>query len=128
LGFELASEKPRLESLLEERCGEGQGHYFRGRLSPHGTASRIQTNDRAIAHRQCCLIWKILHQGASRSRVQEDRYWIEKCYYGLPVSPSAEYKKKPAFEVVAMTFQGDSFAVSVIVPWSTVDGASPTES
>jgi Ca-activated chloride channel family protein len=52
----------------------------------------------------------------------------EKGYYALLVSPSAEYKKKLAFEVVAMTFQGDSFAASVIVPWTTVDGASPTES
>jgi Ca-activated chloride channel family protein len=51
----------------------------------------------------------------------------EKGYYALLVSPSAEYKKKLAFEVVAMTFQGDSFAVSVIVPWTTVDRASPTE-
>ena len=52
----------------------------------------------------------------------------EKGYYALLISPSAEYKKKLAFEVVAMTFQGDSFAVSVIVPWTTVDRASPTES
>jgi Ca-activated chloride channel family protein len=51
----------------------------------------------------------------------------EKGYYALLVSPSAEYKKKLAFKVVAMTFQGDSFAESVIVPWTTVDGASRTE-
>jgi len=52
----------------------------------------------------------------------------EKGYYALLVSPSAEeYKKKLAFEVVAMTFQGDSFAESVIVPWTTVNRASPTE-
>jgi Ca-activated chloride channel homolog len=52
----------------------------------------------------------------------------EKGYYALLVSPSAEHKKKLAFEVVAMTFQGDSFAESVIVPWTTVDRASPAES
>jgi hypothetical protein len=53
----------------------------------------------------------------------------EKGYYALLVSPSAEeHKKKLAFEVVAMTLQGDSFAESVIVPWTTVDRASPTES
>jgi len=40
----------------------------------------------------------------------------ENGYYALLVNPSAEYKKKLAFEVVAMTFQGDSFAESVIVP------------
>jgi len=52
----------------------------------------------------------------------------ENGYYALLVSPSAEeHKKKLAFEVVAMTFQGDSFAESVIVPWTTVNWASPTE-
>jgi Ca-activated chloride channel family protein len=52
----------------------------------------------------------------------------EKGYYALLVSPSAEeHKKKLAFEVVAMTFQGDSFAESVIVPWTTVNRASLTE-
>jgi Ca-activated chloride channel family protein len=52
----------------------------------------------------------------------------EKGYYALLVSSSAEeHKKKLAFEVVAMTFQGDSFAESVIVPWTTVNRASPTE-
>lgn len=52
----------------------------------------------------------------------------EKGYYALLVSTSAEeHKKKLAFEVVAMTFQGDSFAESVIVPWTTVNRASPTE-
>lgn len=52
----------------------------------------------------------------------------EKGYYALLVSPSAEeHKKKLAFEVVAMTFQDDSFAESVIVPWTAVDRASPTE-
>jgi Ca-activated chloride channel family protein len=52
----------------------------------------------------------------------------EKGYYALLVSSSAEeHKKKLAFEVVAMTFQGDSFAESVIVPWTTVNWASPTE-
>jgi Ca-activated chloride channel homolog len=52
----------------------------------------------------------------------------EKGYYALLVSPSAEeHKKKLAFEVVAMTFQGDSFAESVIVPWTTVNRASSTE-
>ncbi|SRR6266481_366308 len=52
----------------------------------------------------------------------------EKGYYALLVSPPAEeHKKKLAFEVVAMTFQGDSFAESAIVPWTTVNRASPTE-
>lgn len=51
----------------------------------------------------------------------------EKGYYALLVSPSVEHKKKLAFAVVAMTFQGDSFAESVIVPWTTVDLASPTD-
>ncbi|HXW55447.1 MAG TPA: VWA domain-containing protein [Candidatus Cybelea sp.] len=51
----------------------------------------------------------------------------EQGYYALLVSPSAEDKKKLAFEVVAMTFEGDSFRESVIVPWTTVDQASPTE-
>ena len=51
----------------------------------------------------------------------------EKGYYALLVSPSVEHKKKLAFAVVAMTFQSDSFAESVIVPWTTVDLASPTE-
>lgn len=52
----------------------------------------------------------------------------EKGYYALLVGPSAgEYKKKLTFELVAMTFQGDSFAESVIVPWTSVDRASPTE-
>lgn len=52
----------------------------------------------------------------------------EEGYYALLVSPSAaEYKRELAFEVVAMTFQGDSFAQSVIVPWTTVNWASPTE-
>jgi len=51
----------------------------------------------------------------------------EKGYYALLVGPSVENKKKLAFAVVAMTFQGDSFAESVIVPWTTVDLASTTE-
>ena len=69
----------------------------------------------------------------------------EKGYYALLVSPTSElkkkelvsrpgkYKKRLAFEVVAMTFQLDpatghpSFARSVIVPWIVVDGASPTD-
>jgi Ca-activated chloride channel family protein len=52
-----------------------------------------------------------------------------KGYYALLVSPSAERKKEPAlaFEVVAMTLRGDSFAESVIVPWTTVSGMAPTE-
>jgi Ca-activated chloride channel homolog len=69
----------------------------------------------------------------------------EKGYYALLVSSSSEfkknellsrsgeYKKKLAFEVVAMTFQADStagvasFVESVIVPWTVVDRASTTE-
>jgi Ca-activated chloride channel homolog len=69
----------------------------------------------------------------------------EKGYYALLVSPASEfkknelvsrpgdYKKKLAFEVVAMTLQVDSttgrpsFAPSVIVPWIVVDGASATD-
>jgi hypothetical protein len=51
----------------------------------------------------------------------------EKGCYALLVSPSAEHKRKLAFEVVARTFQGDSFAEAVIVPWTTVEGASATE-
>ncbi len=70
----------------------------------------------------------------------------EKGYYALLVSSSSEfkkkqlvsrsgeYKKKLAFEVVAMTFQvdsrlggGASFVESVIVPWTIVDRASATE-
>jgi hypothetical protein len=47
----------------------------------------------------------------------------EKGYYALLVSPSDEHNSKLAFEVVAMTFQGDSFAESVIVPWTTVNRA-----
>jgi len=49
------------------------------------------------------------------------------------VSPSGEYKKKLAFEVVAMTFQanpatgGESFVQSLVVPWIVVDRASATE-
>jgi len=51
----------------------------------------------------------------------------EKGYYALLVGPSADDKTKLAFELVARTFQGDSFAESVIVPWTTVDRASPAE-
>jgi len=51
----------------------------------------------------------------------------EKGYYALLVSPSPEHKKKLAFAIVAMTFQGDSFAESVIVPWTTVNHASQTQ-
>jgi Ca-activated chloride channel homolog len=50
-----------------------------------------------------------------------------KGYYALLVSPSVEYKKKLAFELVARTFQRDTYGQSVIVPWTTVDHASPTD-
>jgi|HubBroStandDraft_6_1064221.scaffolds.fasta_scaffold00675_11 Ca-activated chloride channel family protein len=46
-------------------------------------------------------------------------------YYALLVSPSAGNKKSMAFELVARTFRGDSFAESVLVPWTTVEAASP---
>jgi VWFA-related protein len=55
----------------------------------------------------------------------------ENGYYALLVSKevglSTAYKKKLVFEVVARTFQGDGFAESVIVPWTTVDRAAPNE-
>ena len=68
----------------------------------------------------------------------------EKGYYALLVTPTSQfkkkelvsrpgkYKKKLAFEVVAMTFHVDStgrpsFVPSVIVPWIVVDGASPAD-
>jgi Ca-activated chloride channel homolog len=53
----------------------------------------------------------------------------EQGYYALLVRPAPRYIKKDklAFEVVARTFQGDSFVESVIVPWTTVDRASPEE-
>jgi VWFA-related protein len=49
-----------------------------------------------------------------------------KGYYALLVSPSTEYKKKLAFELVARTFRDDSYVQSLIVPWKSVDHASPT--
>jgi hypothetical protein len=51
----------------------------------------------------------------------------QKGYYALLVGPSPDSKKKLAFEVVVRTFEGASFAEAVIVPWTTVDWASPTE-
>jgi hypothetical protein len=53
----------------------------------------------------------------------------EEGYYALLVKPSAEYinKEKLAFEVVVRTFQGDSFAESVVLPWTKVDHASPED-
>jgi VWFA-related protein len=51
----------------------------------------------------------------------------EKGYYALLVSSSTERKNNLAFALVAMTFQGDSFAQSMIMPWTTVDRASPKE-
>jgi VWFA-related protein len=48
----------------------------------------------------------------------------ENGYYALLVKKKAGlstgYKKKLAFEVVARTYQGDSFAEAVIVPWTTI--------
>jgi len=51
----------------------------------------------------------------------------ERGYYALLVSPSTERKKSLAVAIVAMTFQGDSFADAMIVPWTTVDQTSLTE-
>lgn len=48
-------------------------------------------------------------------------------YYALLVSPAAEDKGMLAFELVARTFQGDSYAESVILPWTTVARDSPLE-
>ena len=50
-----------------------------------------------------------------------------KGYYALLVSPSEQNKKKLAFELVARTFRSNSYMQSVIVPWTTVDHASPLE-
>lgn len=44
-----------------------------------------------------------------------------KGYYALLVSPSPGDRKKLSFELVARTFQGDSFAETVIVPWTILD-------
>lgn len=43
-----------------------------------------------------------------------------KGYYALLVGPSHEDKTRLAFELVARTFVGDSYAESVIVPWTTL--------
>jgi VWFA-related protein len=58
-------------------------------------------------------------------RMNEDGYYA--LLIKKKVDLSTGYKQKLAFEVVARTFQGDSFAESVIVPWTTVDRASPEE-
>lgn len=50
-----------------------------------------------------------------------------KGYYALLVGPSVENKKKLAFELVARSFRGGSYAESVIVPWTTVPHDSPLE-
>jgi Ca-activated chloride channel homolog len=50
-----------------------------------------------------------------------------KGYYALLVGPSAEHKKRLAFELVARTFRGDSYTESMIVPWTTVPQDSPLE-
>ena len=51
----------------------------------------------------------------------------EEGYYALLVSSFTESRNNLAFALVAMTFQGDSFAQSMIMPWTTVDRASPKE-
>lgn len=63
-------------------------------------------------------------------------------YYALLISPSKQkvrvlqgergqtanaHTSTLAFEIVARTYQGNSFAESVIVPWITVDHASPEQ-
>lgn len=45
-------------------------------------------------------------------------------YYALLVGPPLKDKKILAFEVVARSFRGDSYAESVIVPWTTVPRGS----
>lgn len=51
----------------------------------------------------------------------------ERGYYALLVSSSTERNNNLAFALVAMTFQGDSFTQSMIMPWTTIDRASPNE-
>ena len=55
----------------------------------------------------------------------------EKGYYALLIGPSVEHKRTLAFEMVARTFQGnlqgDRFAQAVIVPWTPVNQALPTD-
>lgn len=46
-------------------------------------------------------------------------------YYAVLIGPSPQHPKKLAVEVVARTFSGGSFAEIVIIPWTTVDWASP---
>jgi Ca-activated chloride channel homolog len=50
-------------------------------------------------------------------------------YYALLAKPSAEYvrKEKLAFEVVARMYEGNSFGESVVIPWTTIDHASPEQ-
>lgn len=48
-------------------------------------------------------------------------------YYALLVSPAAEDQRMLAFELVARTFVGDSYAESVILPWKTIPRDSPLE-
>ena len=43
-------------------------------------------------------------------------------YYALLVSPSAKDNKKLAFELVARKLEGDSYAESVLVPWTDISG------
>jgi len=50
----------------------------------------------------------------------------ERGYYALLVSSSSERKNNLTFALVAMTFRGDSFAESMIVPWTNVNRTSPT--
>ena len=51
----------------------------------------------------------------------------ERGYYALLLSSSTERKNNLAFALVAMTFRGDSFTQSMIMPWTTVDRTSLTE-
>ncbi|HTU33469.1 MAG TPA: VWA domain-containing protein [Candidatus Acidoferrum sp.] len=51
-----------------------------------------------------------------------------KGYYALLVSPSVQNRRMLAFELVARTFHGDSYAELTIVPWTTIPQDSPVES
>ena len=129
------------------------GHYSAAADDTGADVVEQLNNDSGHLSRQCrCGVWAVMarfsrfreHESSVRTAAPFRRscaifatspsaaglvfHMNEKGYYALLVSPSAEYKKKLSFEVVAMTFQGDSFAESVIVPRITVDRASPTES
>ena len=48
-------------------------------------------------------------------------------YYSFLVSPAAEDQRMLAFELVARTFLGDSYAESAILPWKTIPRDSPLQ-